>query len=127
MAASGVLKSLSSMEDKVNTHLANAKIAADDRLALTRSRSTMDHLREHCEGPTPSCSPTPARSGAKVLKAPDDLAALVESRISAPPLCAGPKPTADAGASAHASPEERVKAEVEGARAEQGSDGASLT
>jgi putative phage-type endonuclease len=70
------LKSLTSMEDKVATELARAKIAANeiaDRIDLN-----LQHLRDHA-GEFKHLFPDTA---AIVLKAPDDLQALVSARIA---------------------------------------------
>lgn len=71
------LKSLSSMEDKVNTHLANAKIAANE--VADKIQINLDYLREHAKDHAFLFADT----ATIVLKAPDDLAALVQSRIGA--------------------------------------------
>lgn len=70
------LKSLASMEDKVATELARAKIEANrvaDQIELN-----LRHLREHA-GEYKHLFPD---TGAIVLKAPDDLQALVAARIA---------------------------------------------
>jgi putative phage-type endonuclease len=70
------LKSLASMEDKVATELARAKIAASE--IANRIQANLNHLREHA-GEFKHLFPDTA---AIVLKAPDDLVSLVTARIA---------------------------------------------
>jgi putative phage-type endonuclease len=70
------LKSLSSMEDKVATELARAKIAANE--IADRIDANLKHLREHAAQYAHLFPDT----AAIVLKAPDDLQALATARIS---------------------------------------------
>jgi predicted phage-related endonuclease len=70
------LKSLASMEDKVATALANAKIAANE--IADRIEANLRHLREHAAEYVHLFPDT----AAIVLKAPEDLQALATARIS---------------------------------------------
>lgn len=70
------LKSLASMEDKVATALANAKIAANE--VADRIELNLRHLREHAANYVQLFPDT----SVIVLKAPEDLQALVTARIS---------------------------------------------
>lgn len=70
------LKSLASMEDKAATELARAKIAANE--AADRIDRNLKHLREHA-GEYRALFPDTATI---VLKAPEDLRALVSARIA---------------------------------------------
>jgi hypothetical protein len=70
------LKSLTSMEDKVSTELARAKITANE--IADRIDANLKHLREHAAQYAHLFPDT----AAIVLKAPDDLQALATARIS---------------------------------------------
>lgn len=70
------LKSLASMEDKVNTELARAKIAANE--VADRIDANLKHLQEKASAHKFLF----ADAATIVLKAPDDLQTLVSSRIA---------------------------------------------
>lgn len=70
------LKSMSSMEDKVTTELARAKIAANE--IADRLQKNLDYLREHAAEFKQLFPDTETIIG----KAPDDLQALVQNRIT---------------------------------------------
>jgi len=97
------LKSLASMEDKVNAYLANSKIAAND--VADKIQINLDYLREHAK----DYAFLFADTATIVLKAPDDFAALAQSRIMAHQKAEADRLERER---ARIAEEERVKAEA---------------
>lgn len=102
-------RTVDSLRDAVATHLATVKIAANE--VADRIQINLDYLREHAKDHAFLFADT----AAIVLKAPDDLAALAQSRIMAHQKAEADRLERERAAIAE---QERVKAEAK-LRAEQ--------